>query len=577
MRGKGVKLVDELLALLDWLPASVALWDRDVRLRYGNRRSLTRFGRPARQLQGAHLSDLVQAHAVELSRQYIDGALAGVPQQVERAMVDADGQRYNAHQVTHIPNVVDGAVLGYCALAVDITASIEGYEQARHAREQAALRAVHDTIAGDLSNQHVVDDLGEALERLDAALESASDALPDLATVADSIDHTIDELRAMVPARMMEEPDTDGPAVAFPTMTGPDYAGIFDPAPGVRWPDDVTGRGWNAEDICALLDLLPAEVAIWDTSLRNVFANRAALRWFGAADRASIAGVHASELLGDELFQAANVAYAEAALLGEPQQFDRTVAHRTGLRHLQVYYAPRMRDGRMDGIYSCVVDVTHRVDAELALQDARAELATARERGRIADQLHNLVIQRLFAAGLAATLAVPGSGGAHVASVQDGILGALQDLEAAINTLHEQAGLLDVLPELAHLVHHEVAGYGIAATIENVGSVEYVPPSVVAELLAVAKSAICNAARHSAALNVVVTIAADPHTVWLRVADDGKGFDFARLDDPLDDDDCKGMADMLARAERLGGSCTWRANVPTGTLVDWRVPTRPSG
>ncbi len=86
------------------------------------------------------LSDLVQRHAVEMSAQYIDGALAGQPAQVERAMVASDGQRYNAHQVTHIPNVVHGVVYGYCALAVDITASIEGYEQARHARERAALR-----------------------------------------------------------------------------------------------------------------------------------------------------------------------------------------------------------------------------------------------------------------------------------------------------------------------------------------------------------------------------------------------------------------------------------------------------
>ena len=39
MRGRQAKLADKLLALLDWLPASVALWDTDVRLRYGNRRA----------------------------------------------------------------------------------------------------------------------------------------------------------------------------------------------------------------------------------------------------------------------------------------------------------------------------------------------------------------------------------------------------------------------------------------------------------------------------------------------------------------------------------------------------------
>ncbi len=569
MRGKATKLGDELLALLDWLPASVALWDNDVRLRYGNRRALTRFGLPPDRLRGAHLSEVVLAHAVELSAQYIDGALAGQPQQVERAMVDPDGQRYNAHQVTHIPNVVGGSVAGYCALAVDITASIEGYEQARHAREKAALRAVRDRIAGDIDKQHLVDDLSVALERLDTALEVAADTLPSLNTAADAIDRTIEELRALVPAEMLGAPDTDGPPVAFPGLSGRFEAGSPDSSAGaqlgVPWPPDITGRGWSADAACALLDLLPAEIAIWDLSLRNVFANRAALRWFGGADRAAVLGKHARDLLGAELFEAANVAYSEAALLGEPQQFDRTVAYPTGLRHLQVYYAPRMRNGAVDGIYSLVVDVTQRVEAELALQDAREELAGARERERIADHLHNLVIQRLFAAGLAATLATPGVTDAQVRSVEDGIVGALEDLESAMSTLHESVGLLDLLPDLAHLVHDAAQPHGIAAAIENVGSVEYVAPAVGAELLAVAEAALSNVAIHSGANNVVVTIAADGASVWLRVVDDGCGIGA--------EPQGKGMADMAARAGRLGGTCTWRPNEPSGTVVDWRVPT----
>jgi signal transduction histidine kinase len=558
------KLADDLLALLDWLPASVALWDRDVRLRYGNRRSLTRFGRPSRELLGAHLSNLVSAHAVEMSARYIDGALAGAVQQVERAMVDADGQRYNAHQVTHVPNIVDGVVQGYCALAVDITSSIEGYEQARRAREHAALRAVHDSIVGDLGEKHVVDDLSDALERLDLALERAADVVPSLSTAADAIDHSIEELRAMVPARMIDQPDTDGPLVAFRSVTAPDTAASFHPGAGVTWPPDITGRGWSEEQLGALLDLVPAEIAVWDLSLTNVFANQAAVHWFVRDDRSEVIGVHARELLGLEEFEAANVAYAEAALLGQPQQFDRTIMHPSGRRHVQVYYAPRMHDGVVDGIYSLVVDVTQRVEAELQLQDVRAELASARERERIADQLHNLVIQRLFAAGLAASMAAPPTGDAQVHSVQDGIVSALEDLEAAMTTLHEGVGLLDLLPDLAHLVHDAVEPHGIAATIENVGSVEYVPSSVGAEVLAVTEAGLANVVEHSAASRVVVTLAADRDGVWLRLVDDGSG-----IDDQLHG---KGMTDMVCRAERLGGSCTWRPNKPAGTIVDFRVP-----
>jgi len=179
--------VDDLLALLDALPANVALWDHEVRLRYANHRQASRFGRSLTELSGAHLADLIQPHAVEMSARYIEGALAGQPQQVERAMVDAQGQRYNAHQVTHVPNVINGAVAGYCALAVDITASIEGYEQARRAREQAALRAERERIAGDIGDHGVVDGLSAALKRLDAAVNRASDAVPSLSTAADAI------------------------------------------------------------------------------------------------------------------------------------------------------------------------------------------------------------------------------------------------------------------------------------------------------------------------------------------------------------------------------------------------------
>jgi signal transduction histidine kinase len=63
----------------------------------------------------------------------------------------------------------------------------------------------------------------------------------------------------------------------------------------------------------------------------------------------------------------------------------------------------------------------------------------------------------------------------------------------------------------------------------------------------------------------VVTIAADASSVWLRVVDDGRGLGAQPYDES--------MAELAARAERLGGTCTWRANEPSGTLLDWRIPT----
>jgi signal transduction histidine kinase len=553
----------DLLALLDALPAIVALWDADVRLRYANRRQLSRLGRPPGELLGVHLADLVQPHAVELSARYIEGALAGRPQQVERAMVDASGQRFNAHQVTHVPNVVDGVVTGYCALAVDLTSTIEGYEQARRAREQAALRAERERIAGDLGEHRVLDDLGAALRRLDAAIGRASDAVPSLATAADAIERTIAELRATVPNRMAR--DAAGPErlAAFPEHTVP-FADPGPPPTGVPAPATVTGGGWGDAELRALLDLVPAAVAIWDNNLANRYGNTAAVRWFGRRSAEELLGQGPAELIGSGVF-AEDLSFARAALAGTPGRVDRTVVQPSGLRHVQVSYLPRRRDGSADGpvegIYTFLVDVTARVEAELALQDARAGLAAAQERQRIADELHNLVIQRLFAASLAATLPTTVTE-AHLRSVQDGIVAALDELESALSSLHEQVGVLDLLPELAGIVHGTAGG--LEVSIESVGSVEYVPPGIAAELLAVAHAALSNVVAHAEAGQVVVTLAADSDAVWLRVVDDGRGLAGTVAG--------AGMADMRRRAERLGGTSTWRAAEPSGTLVDWRVP-----
>jgi signal transduction histidine kinase len=552
LRENRVVTVEELLRLLDALPASVALWDRDVRLRYGNTRSLVRFGRPYDDLIGAHLSEVVQPHAVVLSAPYIEGALAGRVQQVERAMIDPEGQRYNAHQVTHVPNVVDGVVQGYCALAVDITASIERFELARRARERAALRAERERIAGDIGGNRVVDGLGAALDELDAALLLASDVVPSLSLATDAINDSIRTLRESVPARLLSHRRPDGLLVGFPRMAP--AADLLAETRGVAWPAHITGAGWSADDVRALLDLLPAAVLAWDADFATRYANRAATRWFGAEPVASA--------IFDE-------ALAQASLLGEPQNFARTISVGGVPRHMQVCYAPSE-----SGVLAFAVDVTPRVEAELALQDARAELAATRERARIADELHEQVLQQLFAAGVSAAMpSAPGAApaaaaGAQVQAVQGGIVAALDGLETALTRLYENAGLVDLLPELARAVYLSTELYDIQTAVENVGSIEYIPPTVAVELLAVADAALANVLQHAQATSIVVTVAADASGVWLRVADDGRG---TGGDMPRGN----GSTDMAERAARLGGTCTWLPNTPSGTIVDWKVPAEP--
>lgn len=120
-----------------------------------------------------------------------------------------------------------------------------------------------------------------------------------------------------------------------------------------------------------LLDQLPALVAYWDADCRNVVANRVYVDYFGLAPD-QVRGMHMSELLGDDLY-AQNLPFIMGALAGEEQLFDRTLIDQSGrTRHTQASYAPDIDDGVVKGFFVLVTDVTPRVEAQRAMDEAQA-------------------------------------------------------------------------------------------------------------------------------------------------------------------------------------------------------------
>ena len=85
------------------------------------------------------------------------------------------------------------------------------------------------------------------------------------------------------------------------------------------------------------------------------------------------------------------------------------------------------------------------------------------------------------------------------------------------------------------------------------------------EVLAVLREALTNVARHAGAHRVDVELTAEGD-LTLRVLDDGKGISGERRPG------AKGVANMEARAQRLGGSVLIKPGPEAGTLVEWRVP-----
>jgi signal transduction histidine kinase len=212
--------------------------------------------------------------------------------------------------------------------------------------------------------------------------------------------------------------------------------------------------------------------------------------------------------------------------------------------------------------------------AALALERARAQeerelLAVLEDRERIARDLHDVVIQRLFATGMQLQGAMaPGVR----PEVVNRINAAVDDLDATIKdirrSIFELRAPVDATlrTELRDTCDAALDTLGFRPTLETTGPVESaVPDDIVPELIAVLREALSNVARHAQARSVRVSVrVADQHVI-LQVEDDGVGADPALAR--------SGLVNMGERAGDLGGEFEIgpRADGP-GTLLLWRVP-----
>ncbi len=211
--------------------------------------------------------------------------------------------------------------------------------------------------------------------------------------------------------------------------------------------------------------------------------------------------------------------------------------------------------------------------AALALENAKlrdriTEAAAAAERSRLARELHDAVTQTLFSASLIADVLprvwerAPDEGRRHLEELRQLTKGALSEMRALLLELRpaalEEAKLTDLLRQLAEAVN------GRARLSVTVSAAEPVslPRDVQIALYRIAQEALNNVARHARAGRVDLALRPLSPGVELRVADDGRGFDPARISS-----DHLGLGIMRERAEAIGALLTIESHRAQGTAV----------
>ncbi|MBN4926056.1 GAF domain-containing protein [Hoyosella rhizosphaerae] len=202
-------------------------------------------------------------------------------------------------------------------------------------------------------------------------------------------------------------------------------------------------------------------------------------------------------------------------------------------------------------------------------QKERRELSILSDRDRIARDLHDNVIQRLFAAGLSLQGTLPRTKSPEVQArlnvLVDDLHDIIQDIRTAIFDLHSRSDtpattlrrrIHDVISELTHASE-------ITHTLIVSGPTSVVSETLSNHAISAIREAVTNVVRHSRAssLNVAVSVANDLDIV---ISDDGIG-----IGDPPRR---SGLRNLDERARSCGGTCSITVGEQGGTTVRWSVP-----
>jgi signal transduction histidine kinase len=202
------------------------------------------------------------------------------------------------------------------------------------------------------------------------------------------------------------------------------------------------------------------------------------------------------------------------------------------------------------------------------LQSSLEHVAVLEDRERIARELHDKVIQRLFAAGMALQTTLPFTVRPEVANR---ITQAVEEIDETIRDIRRTIFALEARSRRGVRVDifasvdaaREVLGFTPELRLE--GPIDSAVPETTADhLLATLYEALSNVAKHAGASKVDVAVEAGDELL-LQVADDGAG-----LPDRIEPG--QGLRNMERRALELGGDASVRPREGAGTVVEWRVP-----
>jgi signal transduction histidine kinase len=214
-------------------------------------------------------------------------------------------------------------------------------------------------------------------------------------------------------------------------------------------------------------------------------------------------------------------------------------------------------------------------EAEALVLEVERRNVLLADRERIGRELHDGIIQSLYAAGLRLEDAChtvdesPREVKAKLRGVMGGLNQVIQEIRAYIFDLQKPQMGGTLVQRLEELVHELRLNTMLEAGLIVNGHHCPVPAERVSHLVQIAQEALSNVVRHARAAQVIVELEFSPDTLHLVFRDDGVGFD---VDEVLRNGNGLGLRNVCERAGMLGGEVHIESHLGGGTVLNLRVP-----
>jgi signal transduction histidine kinase len=366
-----------------------------------------------------------------------------------------------------------------------------------------------------------------------------------------------DEVLTLVAQRARSLTESDAAVVALPSREGEISIEIVDVAPEGATP--LAGERWSVHQSRRDTDIAP-------------IALESVQEWIGG-DVPNTSLIRECLTTGEPLY------VQEFGVFGSTVALPFATAERV-MGVLVLLRAPDAPPAPPDAI-DMAKSFVNQAAMSLVLAEAQGEqerLAVYEDRDRIARDLHDLVIQRLFATGMSLQGAsrvadLPPAAAERVDRAVDELDETIREIRQTIFALHEPVDgpATGTRGRALREISQSAALLGFEPSIRFVGAVDAMVSANIADhLIAAMREALTNAAKHSQANQVDVVIAVADGWTELVVTDNGVGVD------PTASGRRSGLANLSARAQDLDGTCAMkRVDAAGGTQLVWRVPLNP--